>query len=267
MENFSNFVEKFLIPGSISFLLFGLLIGVILVYQKGFRFQLGRRLLSTLLISYGLLSIPVTSNALRVGLARGYGPILSREAAQEATAVVVLGGGTSNYRTAGGQIESMSRATALRTLETVRVYHLLGDPWVIASGGIGNPRATLTPESQTIRNSLIEAGVPQNRILLEPFSRNTHEQALNLEPLLDNHAISSFVLVTSPEHIWRSLLTFEAQGLEAVPSVPTIYPTDQASISSLVIPSVNTLENSAGYLREYVALIYYWSRGWLTLPN
>ena len=94
MENFSNFVENFLIPGSISFLLFGLLIGVILVYQKGFRFQLGRRLLSTLLISYGLLSIPVTSNALRVGLARGYGPILSREAAQEATAVVVLGGGS-----------------------------------------------------------------------------------------------------------------------------------------------------------------------------
>lgn len=267
MENISTFVETFLVPGSISFLLFGFLIGVILVYQRALRLRLGRRLLLTILILYGLMSVPVTSDALRAGLARGYGPLSSRTAAQEATAVVVLGGGTNTYRTAVGQIESMSRATALRTLEAARVYHLLDDPWVVASGGIGNPRTTLTPESKPIRTSLIEAGVPQDRILLEPFSRNTYEQALNLGPLLADYAINRFVLVTSPEHIWRSRLIFEAQGLEVVPSVASRYSTNQISIGGLVTPSIATLNSSEGYLREYLALIYYWSRGWLAPPN
>ena len=261
MERISTFVQDFL-PGSIPLLLLGLLVGVVLIYSGNWS-KCGRRILLGVLTLYGLMSLPIGSDAFRAGLERGYGSLASRAAAQGATAVVVLSGGTRTYRTESGEINSMSRPTALRTLETVRVYRLLDDPWVIVSGGIGDSRTTLSPESKPMRVALIEAGVPEERILVEPASRNTYEHAFNLESLLADYSIERFVLVTSPVHMWRARATFGARGLRSIPSVSATQP----SSGNRFVPSDSALQATRGYLREYFALMYYWSRGWLTQPE
>ena len=248
-------------------LLSGLLAGVLLIYLGRSWAPWGRRLLLAMLILYGLMSLPIASDAIRAGLDQEYGPLTSRTAAREATAVVVLSGGSQTYRTEIGEINSMSRPTAFRTLEAARVYQLLDEPWIIVSGGIGDPRSTLSPESKPMEASLVEAGVPRERILLEPASRNTYEQALNLEPLLADHSIESFVLVTSPSHMWRARATFEALGLRVIPSVAAVHSIGEISFGNRFVPSILALEDTRGYLREYMALMFYWSRGWLTQPE
>lgn len=267
MERISTFVQDFLLPGSMPLLLLGLLAGLVLIYLKGNWPQWGRRLLLAVLILYGLMSVPIASDAFGASLDKGYGSLASRAAAQGATAVVVLSGGSLTYRTEIGEINSMSGPTAFRTLETVRLYQLLDDPWVIVSGGIGDPRDTLSPESKPMQAALIEAGVPQERILVEPGSRNTYEQAFNLEPLLADYSIVSFVLVTSPSHMWRARATFGARGLQPIPSVAAVRSIGKISSGNRFVPSNFALQDSRGYMREYFALLYYWSRGWLTQPE
>ena len=263
METIATVVKNFLIPGSTSFLLLGLLIGVVFVYLGRNWSQWGRRLLLAMLALYSVMSLPIASDVIGAGLDQGHSPLMTRTAAKGATAVVVLSGGSSTYRTELGEINSMSGPTAFRTLEAVRIYRLLDDPWVIVSGGIGNAHTTLTPESKPMKASLIEAGVPHERILLEPASRNTYEHALNLGPLLTDYSIDSFVLVTSPSHMWRSRATFEAQGLKVISSAATEHSIGQAAFGNPFIPSMRALENTRVYLREYLALVLYWSRGLL----
>ena len=267
METLSTFVQDFLIPGSMSFLLLGLLFAVVLIHLGSCFFLWGLRLLLAMLVSYGLMSVPIISDVVGTGLDRGYGPIRSRAAAQGATAVVVLSGGSRTYRTETAEINSMSTATALRTLEAIRVNHLLDGPWVVVSGGIGDPRLTLTPESKPMADELVDAGIPEERILLEPASRNTYEHSVMLEPLLVEHSIERFILVTSQAHMWRAHATFRARGLHAIPSTAKNHSRRSGSLSELLVPSITTLGNTREYLREYLALLLYWGRGWLTPPE
>ena len=252
-----------MIPGSMPLLLQGLLIGVALIYLGEGWSKWGRRLLLAILVAYGLMSIPLVSDALRAGLNQGYSLLTSKDEAKDATAIVVLSGGSQTYRTDIGEINSMSRSTAFRALEALRVYSLLDNPLVIVSGGVGDSRITLTPESKALADSLIDAGVPEERILREAASRNTYEHALNLKPLLATRNIETFVLVTSPTHMWRAHSTFNAHGLKPIPSVAATQSTGHVRNNRL-IPSVFALANTRDYFREYLALLVYWYRGWLT---
>lgn len=263
MEFMASLVRDFLVPGSMTLLLLGLIAGVGMLYMRDAWPRRGRRVLTAFVVLYTILSLPVFADALAAGLDRGYGSLAAPEEANGATAIVVLSGGSETYRTAIGEINSMSGPSAFRTLETARVYRLLDEPWVVVSGGVGDPFATLSPESKPMQAALQDAGVPADRILLEPASRNTYEQAVNLAPLLAAHGIERFVLVTSSAHMWRALATFRGQGLYPIPSQSAARSIDLPARASVIIPTTAALRDSRGYLREYMALLYYWSRGWL----
>lgn len=257
-----EFVKEFLIPGSIPFLLMGLTVGVALLHKRTTA-RWGRRWLTALVAAYWIASTPLGSRMLAAGLHRGYGSLVQAEQAEGATAVVVLSGGSLTYRARGEEISVLSEPSAFRALEAARVYRLLDSPWVVVSGGIGDPDRQLNPESETMRDELVRAGVPAERILVEPASSDTREQALNLRPLLAEHGIVRFVLVTSPTHVWRALAVFEALGLHPVPSVSAWRSEGLPDRLWQVLPSTSSLFNSQSAMREYLALAYYWSRGWL----
>ena len=61
METIATIVKNFLIPGSTSFLLLGLLIGVVFVYLGRNWSQWGRRLLLAMLVLYSVMSLPIAS--------------------------------------------------------------------------------------------------------------------------------------------------------------------------------------------------------------
>jgi uncharacterized SAM-binding protein YcdF (DUF218 family) len=164
-----------------------------------------------------------------------------------------------------GEIHSLSRETASRVLEAARLYRLLDRPTVIASGGeetVGRG----APESRAMAHELQGLGVPENRILQDPGSQDTHEQALEMVGFLSDRGLERFVLVTSAEHMTRALGAFREVGLDPVPSSPSADPEDDsASMGARWWPQESSLEVSRTALREYLALLYYWARGWLAI--
>lgn len=259
LEVVAEAVKRFLLPGSLPLLLLGLSVGLLWWYADERRSRHVRAGLTLLALGYWLLATPFVSSGLERGLAAGYQPL---HQPIDVDAVVVLGGGAATHRASAGEIAALSRASSLRALEGVRLFRLLGPEWVVVSGGTG--RDSTLPESVPLRRALVDQGIPQQRILLESGSNDTHDQALLMRSLFEVHKIDSFVLVTSPSHMRRADLAFRAAGLEGIPSpAPARSLDDRAAAAPSWLPSFDALGRSTVAARELMALIYYWLRGWI----
>jgi uncharacterized SAM-binding protein YcdF (DUF218 family) len=86
--------------------------------------------------------------------------------------------------------------------------------------------------------------------------------------MLRARGVARAVLVTSPTHIRRSVWTFKAAGLDVVPSAALVHRDDQPELWRWTRwwPSVEALQASEDSLRDALAIIYYWGRGWLSRP-
>lgn len=222
----------------------------------------GRRWLAGVVIFYWVLSCPASAGLLARTLSNGYRPIASAGEARGAQAVVVLGSGSVNLRAAGRQLSSVTMDAGLRVLEAARLFDLLRGPLVIASGGVTEHDGAAAPEAAALQRALIDLGVRADRILPESHSKNTHDEAIIIKQMLAARGITQFVLVTSPLHMRRSMLVFEAQGLHPVPGVAPLVP-DRSAGSSALLPSDLWLTIGDSALYEWLARGYYWWRGWL----
>lgn len=98
---------------------------------------------------------------------------------------------------------------------TVRIDAALGAlrqgaaHYVVASGGVDNPPHALT--AHATRRYLIDNGLHPDRIIEEPDSQNTHDQAGALVRLCAEHKWARVLLVTSPYHMPRAFLTVLAE--------------------------------------------------------
>lgn len=262
METFVELVKNYLLPGSPMFLLVVLTLGLVFLYWHRDAQRWGRFLLTSVAAAYWLISVPTFSRMLERGLDPGFGSLASVADAEGAQAIVVLAGGSRTYRSDVGDVFSLSRESAVRVLEAARLYRLLGNPQVIASGGEQEPGSGLA-ESHALAHSLQDTGVAADRILEESQAASTREQALEITTTLDQHGIDRFILVTSAEHMNRALGAFRKAGLDPIPSAPRAGDIEAAPSDSAWLPSESALYQSRTALREYVALLYYWARGWL----
>ena len=114
-----------LMPGSITAIIFAFTPGVVLLYLKP---RWGRVWLTCVTLGYWLVSTPAGTSLLARTVSTNHQPLQTPASAQGATAVVMLGGGSNNVIARGRQLTSVTRSSALRAIETARVYHLLGDP-------------------------------------------------------------------------------------------------------------------------------------------
>jgi uncharacterized SAM-binding protein YcdF (DUF218 family) len=143
------------------------------------------------------------------------------------------------------------------------VYHLLGNPLVIVSGGVTEADTEFAlPESEPVREAMLALGVPADRVIVEAESKNTRDEAVILKRMLSDRHIDTFVIVTSPWHMRRSLAVFSAAGMHAVPSAAALFPS-RTSTPFALLPSDASLEIGNAVIYEWSALAYYWWRGWL----
>ena len=257
------FVKSYLLPGSMALLLLGLLLGVVLLLSGERTRRWGRAWLIGLLVAYWVLATPVFADSLEAWLSRGYAPIATPDEAAGAEAVVVLSGGSASVESPAGRIESLSQVTAVRLLEGVRLFHMLGEPWLVLSGGPPGDNQAATPEAVAMQRELVRLGVPEDRILVELASEDTHAQAEHIGPLLEARGVERFILVTSGWHLPRAMGVFRSQGMTPVPSaaVGSAVGDEEAGIS--ILPSEVALARSRVLAREVLALIYYRARGWI----
>ena len=229
--------------------------------------RLGRRWLAVAALTFIFVSTPGGNFLLVAPLARGFHSIQDPGEAQSAGAIVVLGGGVRDIKVGAEAMTYPYEGTTLRLLEAARMFRLLGRGLpVVASGGF-TAAGHRTTEASVMADGLVSLGVPRDRILIEDQSRNTHEQAIQVTRLLRARGIGRFVLVTAPTHIRRATVAFRAQNADIVPSAAALFP-DDAPKRSAITPNIDSLRISDEAVYDYVALVFYWWRGWLrTAPQ
>jgi uncharacterized SAM-binding protein YcdF (DUF218 family) len=264
-----DLIRRVFIPGSFLFLLGGLSLGVAMLWMTERSARWGRRWLLALTLFYLLFSTPFAAERLVRMFSDEALRLNTAADAQGATAIVLLGGGSVSYgrSTADPLVHDLGALSGLRVVEAARLYRLLNGPLVIASGGIVVPGEQLAPEAEVMKRALVALGVPADRIVLETASRNTRSQAIEVKPILQRHRIDRFVLVTSPPHMYRSMGAFRAEFLDPIPSVAACCSWHRAVVTaSGWQPSLNALNVSTSVFYEFMAVPYYWARGWLTRP-
>jgi uncharacterized SAM-binding protein YcdF (DUF218 family) len=225
-----------------------------------------RRYLAVLLVGFWLATTPLGAWMLMAPLARGFAPIHSIDEASGAGAVVVLGGGARTFSDQGLVAGALSATSILRSLEGARVAKAIGAPLVVASGGVPRPDIQRKPESEMIRNVIVETGVSPESVIQESDSRTTREQARFVGDMLRARGATRFVLVTSAMHMRRSLGVFRAQGLQPIPSIAPMRSEDVVA-TPWWLPNSDSLTLFDESIYEYAASLYYWSRGWLVAPR
>jgi len=108
--------------------------------------------------------------------------------------------------------EEATGALHRRAERAASAFHDLGGNRVIASGG---RRWHGVAEATALRDLLIAAGVPADRIVRELWSLSTIENASYTAELLRGASIPRIALVTCDWHMQRALACFAACGVNA----------------------------------------------------
>jgi uncharacterized SAM-binding protein YcdF (DUF218 family) len=252
-------LKDLLVPGSIPFLLVALVPGVLLLYRKNDAGRAGKIWVTVLILFYWVLSTPITAIALVDVLSPDVRPVMSKADARGATAIVLLGAGMDVHRSRGSSYGAPTREGSLRILEAARLHRLLGGVPILASGGLGSSQYS---EAGLMAHQLEQMGVPAEKIIKEEKSTNTRDHAMFVPALLKQHGIEQFVLVTSQQHIARSLGAFRAVGTNPVPSTPDVY-VPRGGLFEMYLPSRVALYASERMMYDLMGWAYYKARGWI----
>jgi uncharacterized SAM-binding protein YcdF (DUF218 family) len=221
-----------------------------------------RRLLIVVIAFYTVCTIYPITFASAGPLIGRMQPLVASDVPNRRTAIVVLGsGGFSAHDWDENTRTLPDPMGANRVMEAARVYRIVNAEWVISSGG--RPVTTdMTPASAlTMRDMLIELGVPASKILLEDRSRNTHDEAVLVAAMLKTMPVEGVVLVTSDVHMRRSLGAFRAVGIDATPAIAR-RPHYATPWDLPWLPSNAGMTEATSVGHEYLGIAYYALRGW-----
>ncbi len=185
-------------------------------------------------------------------------------------AIVVLGGGTRSQAYPRPDVDLTDAGD--RVWYGANLYRAGKAPKVIVSGGGIGWKENSTPESADMTKLLVAMGVTQTDIIADPASANTHENAINVQKILQSQNFRTILLVTSAIHMPRSLAIFKHLGMNAI-AAPTDYHVskleiDQPNVSLesailSLLPSEENLSQTTQAIREYIGILVYKLRGWL----
>jgi uncharacterized SAM-binding protein YcdF (DUF218 family) len=220
MRPFVTFVKQFLIPGSLTFLIAGLTVGLVLLSAGPMAALWGRAWLASLLVLYWLLSLPAVSHTLIAWLQQEYTTLATTNEAHSAKVLVVVGNGCVHYTAGAFASHQLTRRSTFCAFEAGRLYPVIRPDWVVATGGSGAASATGTSEAELLRDLMVKCRVPADCILLESASTTTDEQVSNVVRLLKRQGTAGpIVVITTPAHMSRVMKLFRSQGVHAIASV------------------------------------------------
>ncbi len=216
--------------------------------------------------TYPVLSLNDLKCRLERGLERGH-PIRSEEAGkmpalQQYDAVVVLTGVVLLRISTFDRIEFNDGAERILTGMQLVQQGIARN--LIIAGGSGDLLGQNPSEARLLKRFALNFGIPEEQIMIDPNSRNTHENAVNVSALMKKHDISRIILVTSAMHLPRAMGCFKKLGIEPLP-----YGVDYHFFSSpdydlsVILPKWWAFRNSARVLHEYAGIVMYSLAGYL----
>ncbi len=186
----------------------------------------------------------------------------TQELPPEVDGIIVLGGAFDSLSsTVSGAVElneAADRVTALVAL--ARRYQ---EAQLVYAGGIGNLTGSRVQPAELARRYYRDQGLDPERITFEPLSRNTWENAVNVQDLIGQRPGETWLLVTSAIHMPRAFGVFQRLGWDVLP-YPVDYqldPLDQTStyLGRIIQPNVaGSLGEVDAAAKEWLGLVAYW---------
>ncbi|MBI9033761.1 MAG: YdcF family protein [Bacteroidales bacterium] len=150
---------------------------------------------------------------------------------------------------------------------------------------IALPGDTLDPMSSIclMKDELVLRGVDFNRISYEAVATNTRGQAIAIFQTHPHLASKQLAIVSSPEHMLRTILSFRKAGFQNVGGFPAfpqaleadfVFEDEKLGGRTLLIPEIgentqlryqfwNHLKYEILIFREFTALTFYKLKGWV----
>lgn len=178
-------------------------------------------------------------------------PLLAQDVPHH-TYAVVLGGVTKKSPAEDGRVAYGGGAD--RVLQALRLYKMGKVDTIIVSGGSGKLEPDGHVEAFAMKSTLIQCGVPENRIITESNSKNTFQNAVFSAPHIRS---KKALLITSAFHMKRSVACFEKQGIQVM-AYPVHYQT-KADIEwkDLYFPSTQALQKWELIFHETIGRLSY----------
>ena len=139
--------------------------------------------------------------------------------------------------------EQPSPSLRARTERAIELYQQGYAPHLLLSGGLGRYPPE---EAEVMRRMAVEAGIPQEALILDREAHSTWESMEKAQQILEQEGWETAIIVSDPFHIERSLLMAGDAGFAAYGSPALDSPT-------YTIPSRRLFYTS----REVLALWWY----------
>jgi uncharacterized SAM-binding protein YcdF (DUF218 family) len=255
----SKLLPLFIYPIGLSCIL--LTLAIVLILKRRSRRALIP--ISLVLIMMGVSSSGWFSTILVRSLEQQYLP----QELEPAQAIVLLGGATGSQLAPRPWVDITDQGD--RILHAAKLYRENKAPLIIPTGGRIAWRGPGDSEALDMSKLLQSMSVPESAIVLEPNALNTHENAVNVQAILNERKIENFLLVTSAAHMPRSMMIFRKLGLKPI-AAPTDYTrTDlESKISSpqdfmlSLLPDAEFLNDTNRAIKEYIGIWVYRLKGW-----
>lgn len=218
-------------------------------------FKLGWYLLLAGAMILLIFSLDPVANRLVYSLEHRYASP-SPEALASIDIIVVLGGGLYPSGLLREHAE-LAREAYPRLYHGVQYFKDSGADMIAFCGG--PPGSGVESEAETMRAMALSLGVPGDRIVIEPDSRNTRENAANLARILPAAEGRRIGLVTSAMHMMRSKWIFERMfPYDTIVPMPVYFTYDPACWTpEKITPTVGHLERSTMALHEWIGIAWY----------
>lgn len=184
-----------------------------------------------------------------------------------ADAVILLGGGLQPSRYEAGQLHLSGAGD--RVTMALELLRLGKAPALCIGGGSTRIDGETRSEADLARAAILERKLTTAEVFSLGICEDTHDEALRVFALAEEHRWRRLLLVTSAYHLRRASATFRAAGLEVIP-VPCNF---LSSLSTGHSPFLMTLPGHAGFARssiwlhEQIGWLEYRRRGWITPPT
>jgi uncharacterized SAM-binding protein YcdF (DUF218 family) len=157
------------------------------------------------------------------------------------------------------------RGSTDRLAQAVDLYKTSRIKKILLSGGSGSEIKPEYKEMEYISDYLKQVGLPEEDILVESNSRNTHENAKFVAKMIDRKE-GNYLLITSAFHMRRAEGCFKKEGIKVVswPVDRMSMPEDEEmNIKNLILPSVDYLLGWTLLLKEIFGYEIYRIMGYL----
>jgi len=152
-----------------------------------------------------------------------------------------------------------------RATHTLQLYKLGIIRKVIVSGGSGRLDGRGVREADDLADFLKLAGIPEQDLVIENQSKNTHESAkLVSEMLAAMDGPKETLVITSAYHLPRAMACFRKAGVSA--DAFAVEPTAEErkyNPDTLLVPTLEAMGIWQTLLKEWVGFIAYWFAGYI----